>query len=87
MDWLITPLSQEQLQELKSMKNESPSYYKKIVSSFEKNVRAYRDYDIYGIGMYFSKDRVVSKLTSKVRKLRLLIPSNGVLSAKARSSS
>jgi hypothetical protein len=38
------------------MKNESPSYYKKIVSSFEKNVRAYRDYDIYGIGMYFSKD-------------------------------
>jgi hypothetical protein len=56
MDWLITPLSQEQLQELKSMKNESPSYYKKIVSSFEKNVRAYRDYDIYGIGMYFSKD-------------------------------
>ena len=56
MDWLITPLSQEQLQELNTMKNESPSYYKKIVSSFEKNVKAYRDHNIYGIGTYFSKD-------------------------------
>jgi len=56
MDWLITPLSQEQLQELNSMVSQAPLLYVKIVTSFEKNVRAYRDHNIYGIGTYFGKD-------------------------------
>lgn len=56
MDWLITPLTKEQLQELNSMVSQSPLLYVNIVSFFEKNAKAYRDHNIYGIGTYFSKD-------------------------------
>lgn len=56
MDFLITPLTQEQYNELSSMKSESPSIYASIVKSFQKDVRAYRDHGIYGIGAFFSND-------------------------------
>lgn len=56
MDFLITPLTQEQHQELKSMTSQAPEYYGSIVKDFQKNVKAYRDHNIYGIGTFFSKD-------------------------------
>lgn len=56
MSMEITPLTQEQLTELETLKSEQPKLAKKLVSYFNKNARSYPNYNIYGIGSYFSKD-------------------------------
>ena len=52
----ITPLTQEQLVELSELKKQNPDFYKQIFDLFQANVKAYRKYNIYGIGTDFSKD-------------------------------
>lgn len=56
MSMEITPLTQEQLTELETLKSQQPKLTKKLESYFNKNARAYRDHNIYGIGLYFSRD-------------------------------